>query len=53
MNSVRNWMDSIEQSVIDDYGFGADEAVKFSSDVFSDGDDIFDQDEPDFADLDD
>ena len=52
MDSLRNWMDSIEQAAIDDYGFRADEAAKFTGDVFSDdaGDD-FDTEEPDFTDF--
>ena len=54
MNSVRNWMDSIEQAAIDDYGYRADEATKFSGDVFNDTiEDVLDLEEPDLTDLDD
>ena len=52
MTTVRNWMDSIEQAAIDDYGFRADEASKFSGDVFNDDlDDILDLEEAEFDDL--
>jgi hypothetical protein len=52
MNSVRSWMDSIEQAAIDDYGYRSDEAVKFTGDMFNnDADDDFDTEEPAFSDI--
>jgi hypothetical protein len=52
MNSLRHWMDSIEQAAIDDYGYRSDEAVKFAGDVFNDdAEDLFETEEPDFADI--
>jgi hypothetical protein len=52
MNSLRHWMDSIEQAAVDDYGYRSDEAVKFTGDVFNDdAEDQFETEEPDFADI--
>jgi hypothetical protein len=52
MDSLRNWMDSIEQAAVDDYGYRSDEAVKLTADFFSDdAEDAFATDEPDFADM--
>lgn len=52
MNSLRNWMESIEQAAVDDYGYRSDEAAKFTGDVFSDDcEDGFETEEPDFADF--
>jgi hypothetical protein len=54
MDMIRNWMDSVEQATIDDYGYRSDEATKLTGVIFSDaGADTFDADEPDFSDFDD
>jgi hypothetical protein len=53
MDSVRDWKASIEQAAIDDYGYRSDEASKFTGDMFDDDvEDIFDDEEPDFSDID-
>jgi len=52
MDSIRSWMDSIEQAAVDDYGFRSDEAAKMARDVFNDdAGDLYDTEEPDFTDF--
>ncbi len=48
MNTVRKLMDSVAQAANDEYGYGKDEAVRFSDDVFAD-DDLLDMEEPYFS----
>jgi hypothetical protein len=53
MDMMRNWIDSVEQATMDDYGYRPVEAAKLTGVIFSDaGEDGFDGEEPDFSDFD-